>query len=496
MHGLELLVPEAAASVDSIQFKLILGGTHQQAYLEQHATIQPTVFRSFQQIAWLHEQLGQLSTVFIPALPEPPKTDMMDDQDYVERKRLQVARYFEKLIQRPPLYNYPSFVHFLSNDMPPSKLTRAKFHSYKVMEPVEGDENELFHRHQIYILMLESYFGAMAESLERVIQLRDGLADTLTDLGDTLIETTQSKYQLGEGISYKDLQRALDRKMQLFGMLMDELGFLITRQGKEEAMEYGDVVLGYKDSMDGLKTIFNTRTQRLMEYVESAKNRSRKRDRTDRLKLRMGLHANEVQAALAEEQQATDALAEHKKEFDTCQSNVKEEMRLFEGQKTHDLLTSMTSFARLQLRYEKGKLQALEKTLSDIQLLQPSSLRHSSLTMPTPIYQQDPVDHTKKQRRPKTRQQNTSPPQRTLQSSASLPTWRSREDDDEEVDEEDHDQEVDPLTGNRVTTLPIHTIITSTVPVSASSSHHDRRPGVSLSYDDRFRKSTHFGWSS
>ncbi|ORX41547.1 hypothetical protein DM01DRAFT_1313972 [Hesseltinella vesiculosa] len=361
MHGLELLVPEAAASVDSIQFKLILGGTHQQAYLEQHATIQPTVFRSFQQIAWLHEQLGQLSTVFIPALPEPPKTDMMDDQDYVERKRLQVARYFEKLIQRPPLYNYPSFVHFLSNDMSPaqvsrakgvlsflrfsrpSKLTRAKFHSYKVMEPVEGDENELFHRHQIYILMLESYFGAMAESLERVIQLRDGLADTLTDLGDTLIETTQSKYQLGEGISYKDLQRALDRKMQLFGMLMDELGFLITRQGKEEAMEYGDVVLGYKDSMDGLKTIFNTRTQRLMEYVESAKNRSRKRDRTDRLKLRMGLHANEVQAALAEEQQATDALAEHKKEFDTCQSNVKEEMRLFEGQKTrsidqHDLL--------------------------------------------------------------------------------------------------------------------------------------------------------------
>ncbi|KAI8064146.1 hypothetical protein BC940DRAFT_242613 [Gongronella butleri] len=301
MPDLELLVPEAAASVDSIQFKLVLGGT---------------------QLAWLHDQLSKLSAVFIPALPETPKLDDMDDQDYVERKRLQVARYFAKLVQRPDLAHNEMFVHFLSNDMSPSQVahankgvlsflrfnrtskpTRAKFHSYKVMEPVDGDENELFHRHQIYILMLESYFGSIAESLERVMQVREGLADTLTDLGDMIIETTQSKYQLGEGIAHKDLQRALDRKMQLFGMLMDELGFLITRQGKEETMQYGDVLLEYKDSMDGLKTVFNTRTQKLMDYVESAKHRSRKRDRADRLKLRMGMNASEVQTAVEEEQQ-------------------------------------------------------------------------------------------------------------------------------------------------------------------------------------------------
>lgn len=57
-----------------------------------------------------------------------------------------------------------------------------------------------------------------------------GLADTLTHLGDMVIETTQSKYRLGDGITQKDQQRALDRKMQLFGLLMDELGFLVTRQ--------------------------------------------------------------------------------------------------------------------------------------------------------------------------------------------------------------------------------------------------------------------------
>jgi hypothetical protein len=100
--------------------------------------------------------------------------------------------------------------------------------------------------------MLESYFGSIAEALSQVILLREGklsqesimkcvltlsfltfhtgLADTLTHLGDMVIETTQSKYRLGDGITQKDQQRALDRKMQLFGLLMDELGFLVTRQ--------------------------------------------------------------------------------------------------------------------------------------------------------------------------------------------------------------------------------------------------------------------------
>lgn len=41
----------------------------------------------------------------------------MDDQDYVERKRLQVARYFDKLIQRKVFYEHDQFIHFLSNDM-------------------------------------------------------------------------------------------------------------------------------------------------------------------------------------------------------------------------------------------------------------------------------------------------------------------------------------------------------------------------------------------
>ena len=59
-----------------------------------------------------------------------------------------------------------------------------------------------------------------------------GLADVLVTMGDVVIETTQSKYRLGDGDSeaQRKVQRGLDHKMQLFGLLMDELGFIFTRQ--------------------------------------------------------------------------------------------------------------------------------------------------------------------------------------------------------------------------------------------------------------------------
>lgn len=74
-------------------------------------------------------------------------------------------------------------------------------------------------------------------------------------MGDLVIETTQSKYRLGLGLKLdaRDSQRNLDRKMQMLGLLMDELGFVFTRQGKEENMKFGDVMIEYKNSLDPLK---------------------------------------------------------------------------------------------------------------------------------------------------------------------------------------------------------------------------------------------------
>lgn len=125
----------------------------------------------------------------------------------------------------------------------------------------------------------------------------------MTHMGDLVIETTQSKYRLGLGLKLeaRDAQRNLDRKMQMFGLLMDELGFVFTRQGKEENMKFGDVMIEYKNSLDPLKVVFNARTVKLMEYVEQLKFRNKKRDRADKLKLRLGMNHPEVKEVIEEE---------------------------------------------------------------------------------------------------------------------------------------------------------------------------------------------------
>lgn len=87
-------------------------------YLERHEYLQPTVFRSFQQISWLHEKLTRaFPELVVPPLPEPPVSIRMDDQDYVERKRLQVARFFEKVAARPEFTQHRNFMHFMSSEM-------------------------------------------------------------------------------------------------------------------------------------------------------------------------------------------------------------------------------------------------------------------------------------------------------------------------------------------------------------------------------------------
>lgn len=70
-------------------------------------------------------------------------------------------------------------------------------------------------------------------------------------------------------------------------------------------MKFGDVMIEYKNSLDPLKVIFNARTVKLMDYVDQLKFRNKKRDRSDKLKLRLGINHPEVREVIAEEIEVT-----------------------------------------------------------------------------------------------------------------------------------------------------------------------------------------------
>ncbi|OAD01592.1 hypothetical protein MUCCIDRAFT_165460 [Mucor lusitanicus CBS 277.49] len=395
--SITLTVPEAAATPDTIQFKLVLEGdialvseTANQQFQGKFEKVLPTSFRTFQQISWIYYKLKKsYPTIVLPPLPDQPISSLIDDQDYVERKRLQVERFFDKIMGRYELTSNDDFIHFLSTDMSPTEVgpsstgvlsflkfnrvikpnTERGFKSFKPSEIIDGNDQDIFHKHQIYILLQESYYGFIAESLNQLIQTREGLGDVMTHMGDLIIETTQSKYRLGTGLKLdsRETQRNLDRKMQMMGLLMDELGFVFTRQGKEESMKLGDVMIEYKNSLDPLKVIFNARTVKLMDYVDQLKFRNKKRDRSDKLKLRLGINHPEVREVIAEEIEASEELEKNKKDFDEYQEKVKKEIRLFEKQKSKDIKKSIKDYVDLSIRYERLKLSNLEKTLQDMQ---------------------------------------------------------------------------------------------------------------------------------
>jgi hypothetical protein len=87
-------------------------------YLQKHNLPSGVCFRSFQQIAWLHEQLlATFPDLLVPPLPDPPLSSQIEDQDIVERKRIQIERFLEKLGMRQEFNESASFIRFLSDDM-------------------------------------------------------------------------------------------------------------------------------------------------------------------------------------------------------------------------------------------------------------------------------------------------------------------------------------------------------------------------------------------
>lgn len=416
-----------------------------------------------------------------------------------------MQRFFDKIMSRLELTDHSDFHHFISSDMvmrakkgkervtnnnllkSPTEVgpsntgvlsflrfnrpnTDRVFKSFKPSEILEGDDQDIFHKHQIYILLQESYYGFIAESLNQLIQTRENLGDSLVSMGDLIIETTQSKYRLGLGLKpeLRDSQRNLDKKMQMFGLLMDELNFVFTRQGKEEIMKFGDVMLEYKNSLDPLKVVFNARTAKLMDYVDQLKFRNKKRERADKLKLRLGMNHPEVKEVIEEEKEATLLLESSKKDFDDCQEKVKEEIKQFEIQKSKDLRNSIKDYVHLSIRYEKTKLEYLEKALNDtiLQTYQPPQIQEQAESIDQATEEDTTTDSDSLKKKKKTKKRQQQPNQnefskKPLQSSASLPT-RHIEDKNRKKKNASYDVQ------------------------NHSSSEEDQRKGMSTSYDERF----------
>lgn len=61
--------------------------------------------------------MQSLPELTIPPLPDPPNANLVEDQDYVEQKRLQVERFLVKMGRRSEFVAHGDVRYFLSSEM-------------------------------------------------------------------------------------------------------------------------------------------------------------------------------------------------------------------------------------------------------------------------------------------------------------------------------------------------------------------------------------------
>ncbi|CAG8574120.1 13983_t:CDS:2 [Funneliformis mosseae] len=382
---LSISVTEASSVNDTITFQIITKA-------RENSTIDFTfaspVYRTYQQLNWLYSRLClRLPEYVIPPIPEPPIPNLLDDLDYINRKRVQVERFLQKLGNRSKFVENMDFKYFLTNNMTHDDSLDGKmgkklgflnniikpnyergFRIYRPSEPIEENNAEEFQMRVIYVLRLEDQFNAILDNVNEMIKQREALGACINHVGDCSLQALNSKFRMGHGKSINNVERhkQYDSMLHLFGTLTNEVHYLLGRQATMESIIFGDVFLEYRNIIEAIKTVMNNRTEKLVEYVNAVKQRNKKYEKAEKLKSVKGLDSSDVQVAIAEESKLTENVQKEKEEFINVQKTVTRELIRFKKEKSDELNKILKEYSELQLRFEKQKLKALTSYLNKL----------------------------------------------------------------------------------------------------------------------------------
>ncbi|KAG0099114.1 hypothetical protein BGZ93_009091 [Podila epicladia] len=387
MKALKIAIPEAASSGGTITVKILVTPANSD-------TTYP-VFRTFPQVRWLHQKLQTAFPDYvIPPLPEPLSEKLSDDVGQVEQKRVQIERFLQRICLRTEFATSEAALWFVGTEMTHldsvdsrrATLGFLRFDNiikpsydrgmriYRPTENVEENDQGEFQRRQAYILSMEQSFTGIWDAGLRLTKERE--RDTYSQLGDATMEVLSSKHRLGDGqrIDNRERHQALDKEMQLFGVLSDDLRYLIRRQVKAETFQFMDMVQEYKGMLQGLKDVMNSRTDRLSDYVSASKKVVKRQIQVEQAIQKAATSpADLVDKAQQGLESANSKLESAREEFKKSQVVVTRELLRYEKDKAKEWQTAVQGYAAKQLMYEKEKLEALEKSWGLIQDLRSES---------------------------------------------------------------------------------------------------------------------------
>ncbi|KAI9143682.1 hypothetical protein BKA69DRAFT_91484 [Paraphysoderma sedebokerense] len=249
------------------------------------------IFRSYPQIAWLHQKLtATFPDLIIPPLFQAPDPNLIaiSDNNHIEQKRLQADRYFSKISSRHQITDNSDFKYFATQMVPSDTLEERKhlidlsflspivnpivgplvnsnyergFRIYRPAEDIEGNDQDIFLQRQAYILSLESHLNQVSFNLQEVIRIKRDLATSLGYLGDSLLSTLGNiNTLLGSTITDRpaEVTSAFAKHEQFLKTvtaLTDDLETIYERQSVNEQMHVGDVFQEYDDCINSVKVM-------------------------------------------------------------------------------------------------------------------------------------------------------------------------------------------------------------------------------------------------
>ncbi|KAG0040481.1 hypothetical protein BGZ82_002197 [Podila clonocystis] len=377
MKALKIAIPEAGSSGGTITVKILVTPANSDA------------------VRWLHQKLQTAFPDYvIPPLPEPLSEKLSEDVDQVEQKRVQIERFLQRICLRTEFATSEAVLWFVGTEMTHldsvdsrrATLGFLRFDNiikpsydrgmriYRPTENVEENDQGEFQRRQAYILAMEQSFIGLWDAGLRLTKERE--RDTYSQLGDATMEVLSSKHRLGDGqrIDNRERHQALDKEMQLFGVLSDDLRYLIRRQVKAETFQFMDMVQEYKGMLQGLKDVMNSRTDRLSDYVSASKKVAKRQIQVEQAIQKAATSpADLIDKAQLGLESANSKLESARAEFKKSQVVVTRELLRYEKDKAREWQSTVQGYATKQLMYEKEKLEALEKSWGLIQDLRSES---------------------------------------------------------------------------------------------------------------------------
>ncbi|KAJ1920345.1 hypothetical protein IWQ60_007014 [Tieghemiomyces parasiticus] len=348
-------------------------------------TLVSPVFRTHQQVRWLHTQLQAYFQspdrpgVVLPACPEDPDDERTQEAGYQERKRLQLTRFLQRLCARDVVARSEPLLLFLSENMipqlavshRPGRLLRLKAHrpaadvEFRIClpdEPLEVVDHSRFAQQKTYISDLQRLYRAVHLGLAVVAQGERDLCQSFTTAGDLALQSLHSRYRLGMHKHGEFLTRhkQFDRQVGTLAICFDDLRDLAVAHGHTQVCTLTDVFYEYAAMCNSVKTIMNDRTRRLADYVDALRTCDRALGEWEKIQ---SLHSRAHESVQTAAKQASQRLAQCKQAYKAGQAQSDAEVDRFAQATRTDLQQRLQRFARQQVGYERRRLEGYQSAL-------------------------------------------------------------------------------------------------------------------------------------